>query len=96
MRQILIPLYITADEKAIRLRARLDDLAESGGKRAVKKAIEKKQRKVGQKEKKSRPFAPPPRPQLSEGIKDVNGLKRRREADNHEHSNGKRPRHVAQ
>jgi ribosomal RNA-processing protein 36 len=32
-------------------------LAAEGGKRAVKKAIEKKQKKIGQKEKKSRPFA---------------------------------------
>lgn len=29
----------------------------SGGKRAVKKAIDKRQKKIGQKEKKSRPFA---------------------------------------
>ena len=39
-------------------RARYDALAEAGGKRAVKKAIEKKQKKVSQKEKKRRPFAP--------------------------------------
>ncbi|KAF8521499.1 hypothetical protein JB92DRAFT_2890686 [Gautieria morchelliformis] len=47
-----------ADKKAVRVRARMDAIAATGGKRAVKKAIEKKQRKVGQKEKKSRPFGP--------------------------------------
>ncbi|KAJ3532522.1 hypothetical protein NM688_g7407 [Phlebia brevispora] len=46
------------DEKNLLTRARYDALAESGGKRAVKKAIEKKQKKVSQKEKKRRPFAP--------------------------------------
>lgn len=39
------------------MRARYDALALTGGKSAVKKAIEKKQKKIGQKEKKSRPFA---------------------------------------
>lgn len=37
------------------LRARHDDLVSRGGKLAVKKAIEKRQKKVGQKEKKARP-----------------------------------------
>ncbi|KAF8585529.1 DUF947-domain-containing protein [Ramaria rubella] len=46
-----------ADKNAIRVRARLEAIEASGGKRAVKKAIEKKQKKVGQREKKSRPFA---------------------------------------
>ncbi|KAK0506490.1 hypothetical protein EDD18DRAFT_1123637 [Armillaria luteobubalina] len=45
-----------ADKKKILTRARYDALAQSGGERAVKKAIEKKQKKIGQKEKKSRPF----------------------------------------
>lgn len=36
-------------------RARYDALA-AGGKRAVQKAIERKQKKLGQKEKRSRPF----------------------------------------
>ncbi len=36
--------------------ARYEALAASGGERAVKKAIEKRQKKIGQKEKKSRPF----------------------------------------
>ena len=40
------------------MRAKFDALAESGGRSAVKKAIEKKQKKVAQKEKKKRPFAP--------------------------------------
>lgn len=38
------------------VRARYDALAAAGGKGAVKKAIERKQKKVGQKEKKRRPF----------------------------------------
>ncbi|KAJ7357329.1 hypothetical protein DFH08DRAFT_851659 [Mycena albidolilacea] len=46
-----------SDKKEFLLRARYDALAAEGGKRAVKKAIEKKQKKIGQKEKKSRPFA---------------------------------------
>jgi len=46
-----------ADKKALLVRARHDALAVTGGKRAVKKAIEKKRKKIGQKEKKSRPFA---------------------------------------
>ncbi|PBL01485.1 DUF947-domain-containing protein [Armillaria gallica] len=45
-----------ADKKKLLTRARYDALAQSGGERAVKKAIEKKQKKIGQKEKKSRPF----------------------------------------
>lgn len=40
------------------LKARFDSLQARGGKSAVKKAIEKKQKKVAGKEKKSRPFAP--------------------------------------
>ena len=45
-----------ADKKAFLLRAKYDALAEAGGKGAVRKAIEKKQKKVGQKEKKKRPY----------------------------------------
>ncbi|KAJ7092687.1 hypothetical protein C8R44DRAFT_816289 [Mycena epipterygia] len=46
-----------AEKKEFLVRARYDALAAEGGKRAVKKAIEKKQKKIGQKEKRSRPFA---------------------------------------
>ncbi|RPD82484.1 DUF947-domain-containing protein [Lentinus tigrinus ALCF2SS1-7] len=46
-----------ADKKALLLRAKYDALAAAGGKGAVRKAIEKKQKKVNQKEKKKRPFA---------------------------------------
>jgi len=42
-------------KKDIVLKARHDALVESGGKGAVKKAIEKRQRKINQKEKRSRP-----------------------------------------
>ena len=45
-----------ADKKALLLRAKYDALAESGGRGAVRKAIEKKQKKINQKEKKKRPF----------------------------------------
>lgn len=48
---------IAAEKKEFLVRARYDALAAEGGKRAVKKAIEKKQKKIGQKEKRSRPFA---------------------------------------
>lgn len=81
---------IIADEKAIRQRARLDALAESGGQRAVKKAEERKQRKIGQKEKKSRPFPAPPRPQSENNS---SGSKKRGGDKNGQHSrNAKRPR----
>ncbi|KAL1951864.1 hypothetical protein VTO73DRAFT_1013 [Trametes versicolor] len=52
-----------ADKRDLLLRAKYDALAASGGRKAVRKAIEKKQKKVGQKEKKKIPFvgAPPPR-----------------------------------
>ncbi|KAI0348578.1 DUF947-domain-containing protein [Trametopsis cervina] len=47
-----------ADKKELFARAKFEALAESGGRGAVRKAIEKKQKKVDQKEKKRRPFAP--------------------------------------
>lgn len=59
-------MFCIADKRAIRVRARMDAIAATGGKQAVKKAIEKKQRKVGQKEKKLRPFAPAKRASGSE------------------------------
>ena len=46
-----------ADKKDLLVRARYDALAATGGKNAVKKAIEKKHKKISQKEKKFRPFA---------------------------------------
>ncbi|EGN98382.1 hypothetical protein SERLA73DRAFT_183354 [Serpula lacrymans var. lacrymans S7.3] len=45
-----------SDKKELLTKARYEAIAADGGKRAVKKAIEKKQKKIGQKEKKSRPF----------------------------------------
>ncbi|CDO71624.1 hypothetical protein BN946_scf184911.g94 [Trametes cinnabarina] len=52
-----------ADKKALLLRAKYEALASEGGRGAVRKAIEKKQKKVSQKEKKRRPQVggPPPR-----------------------------------
>ncbi|KAI0094842.1 hypothetical protein BDY19DRAFT_914872 [Irpex rosettiformis] len=47
-----------ADKRKLFTRAKYDALAEAGGRSAVRKAIEKKQRKVDQKEKKKRPFSP--------------------------------------
>ncbi|KAL6309916.1 hypothetical protein BKA93DRAFT_889522 [Sparassis latifolia] len=44
-----------SDKKGLLLRAKYEALAATGGKGAVKKAIEKKEKKVGQKEKKRRP-----------------------------------------
>ncbi|KAI0801191.1 hypothetical protein C8Q74DRAFT_1240714 [Fomes fomentarius] len=52
------------DKKELLLRAKYDALAARGGRGAVRRAIEKKQKKVSQKEKKKRPFfdgAPRPR-----------------------------------
>jgi ribosomal RNA-processing protein 36 len=46
---------MTADKKSLLMRARYEALVATG-KGAVKKAIEKKQKKLGQKEKRSRPF----------------------------------------
>lgn len=46
-----------SERKDLLNKARFDAIAASGGKQAVKKAIEKKQKKISQKEKKSRPFA---------------------------------------
>ncbi|KAI8990504.1 hypothetical protein BD414DRAFT_438126 [Trametes punicea] len=44
-----------ADKKALLLRAKYDALAATGGRGAVRKAIEKKQKKISQKEKKRKP-----------------------------------------
>ncbi|KAG2129097.1 hypothetical protein DEU56DRAFT_497431 [Suillus clintonianus] len=51
----------SAEKKELLIKARYEDIASSGGKRAVKKAIEKKQKKQSQKEKRSRPFPAPGR-----------------------------------
>ena len=48
----------TAEKKELLTRAKFESLAESGGRGAVRKAIERKQKKVNQKEKKRRPFTP--------------------------------------
>ncbi|KAL0951248.1 hypothetical protein HGRIS_007966 [Hohenbuehelia grisea] len=45
-----------SEKKELLVRARYEALAAEGGRQAVKKAIEKKQLKISQKEKKSRPF----------------------------------------
>lgn len=44
-----------AEKKELLIRARHDALSQQGGRLAVKKAIEKKQKKISQKEKKRRP-----------------------------------------
>lgn len=46
-----------AEKKELLDRARYEALSAAGGRQAVKKAIEKKQKKISQKEKRSRPFA---------------------------------------
>jgi len=46
-----------AEKKKVLLKARYGAVAAEGGKRAVKKVIEKKRRKLSQKETKSRPFS---------------------------------------
>ncbi|KAH0832068.1 hypothetical protein J3R83DRAFT_12976 [Lanmaoa asiatica] len=62
---------LTAEQKELLAKARLDAIASVGGKQAMKKAVEKKQKKISQKEKKTRPF---PR---SEAIEWSNGKRRR-------------------
>ena len=71
----------TAEKRELLVKARYDALAAEGGKRAVWKAIEKKQKKIGQKEKKSRPFdskPPPSRKRLFEGNRDRGGERGRK------------------
>ncbi|KAN0087581.1 protein of unknown function (DUF947) domain containing protein [Tylopilus felleus] len=60
-----------SEKKQLLATARLDAIASVGGKRAVKKALEKKQKKIGQKERKMRPF---PR---NEGMERSDSRKRR-------------------
>jgi len=67
---------MTAEKQKLLVKARYDALADEGGKRAVRRAIEKKQKKIGQKEKKSRPFnpkRPPSRKRPLEGNNDGDG-----------------------
>ncbi len=45
-----------ADKRNLLVKAKYEALAASGGQRAVKKAMDKKQKRVSQKEKKRRPF----------------------------------------
>ena len=50
-------LFRIAEKKRLLLKARYDVMAAEGGKRAVKKAIKKRQQKLSQNETKSRPFS---------------------------------------
>jgi ribosomal RNA-processing protein 36 len=52
---IYLTLYCVADQQQLVMKARYEALAKEGGARAVKKAILKRQRKVSQSEKRSRP-----------------------------------------
>jgi len=51
------PLFQIAEKKELLLKARYDAMAAEGGKRAVRKAIEKRRKKLSQHETKSRPFS---------------------------------------
>ena len=51
-------LTLIADKKKLLLEAKFADIAQEGGHRKIKKVLEKKQKKISQKEKKKRPFAP--------------------------------------
>ncbi len=53
--KIVIRHAKTAEKKKVVMEARYEALAAEGGKRAVKKAIEKRQKKIGQREKRRRP-----------------------------------------
>lgn len=46
-----------AEKKKLLLKARYDAVAAEGGKRAVKKVVERKRRKLSQSETRSRPFS---------------------------------------
>ncbi|KZT72842.1 DUF947-domain-containing protein [Daedalea quercina L-15889] len=69
-----------SDKKELLLRAKYEALATSGGRGAVRKAIDKRQKKANQKEKKKRPFAPGPgkRPAATQGDDNRRNGKRRR------------------
>ena len=72
--------WTIVERRQLLVKARYDALAAEGGKRAVRKAIEKKQKKIGQKEKKSRPFDskhPPSRKRPLEGTRDGGGGRKR-------------------
>lgn len=45
-----------AEKRSVLLQAKFDDLAAQGGQNAVRKAIDKRKKKIAQKEKKARPF----------------------------------------
>lgn len=47
----------TGERRDLLIKAKFDELEKQGGKTAVKKAVEKKRKKIAHKEKKSRPFA---------------------------------------
>ncbi|KZS96000.1 DUF947-domain-containing protein [Sistotremastrum niveocremeum HHB9708] len=79
------------EKKSALLRARYEAIAESGGSRAVKKIIEKKQRKIAQKEKKSRPF-PAARDGRGGTGSEGQGLKRKRSDDPVRNGKVRRPR----
>ncbi|CCO29406.1 rRNA biogenesis protein RRP36 AltName: Full=Ribosomal RNA-processing protein 36 [Rhizoctonia solani AG-1 IB] len=46
-----------SEKRELLLKAKFDDLAASGGQNAVRKAIDKRKKKIAQKEKKARPFS---------------------------------------
>lgn len=50
-------MLILGEKQKLVMRARYEALAKEGGQRAVKKVIEKRQKKESQKEKRSRPYA---------------------------------------
>jgi ribosomal RNA-processing protein 36 len=65
----------SGEKKDLLLKAKFEDLQKRGGQKAVKKAVEKKRKKVAGKEKKSRPFA---RGQEDAARTSEDGAKRRR------------------
>ena len=56
MFQVIFLTWCVADQQQLVMKARYEALAKEGGARAVKKAILKKQKKVSQSEKRSRPY----------------------------------------
>lgn len=73
-----MPTLHIAEKRKLLVEARYEALAAQGGKRAVRKAIEKKQKKIGQKEKKSRPFDSKPPPSRKRSFEDSRDRERRK------------------
>ncbi|KAF8742239.1 rRNA biogenesis protein RRP36, partial [Rhizoctonia solani] len=62
-----------SEKRELLLKAKFDDLAASGGQNAVRKAIDKRKKKITQKEKKARPFSKAQARAFSQGGRSSSG-----------------------